>query len=514
MKNKFLVFGSFFILSSFFLFSCIIQAPTNSESEKESYKLVDKFAYHYKISDTTAYNAKDVLPILTFDDGIQMHNGFIMVGSIQVDPSNKLFRGVDGAIIGFDSNANPVWVKYARDISSSSQCCNIDEKFFKVIKLSNGNYVAISEDHLTGGGGYPRRNMIVSFTSDGKILWAKSFGRGDNLPINDIVPLSDGFLAVGDTWVHYDSYRDNNLPFDREVGIIIKFNNNGNLVFARFYAYPNVYYYPPYNYNYDDGADWRFGSAVQLGDSIYIIGHSRNSLNKDSYISALLVKIRNNGDFVWAKQFNYLDENGKGSFLDGVESVVTTRDSLILDYAYSPNGSAAIEVLLIKSDENGNFQKVIDLGDSSYYTYFQGIDIGESDTIYISTLQQSFMKFDSNLNPLLSFGAVSGWVSGEFPTNDGGGIGFSEGYPPTSPYVVKISGDYKTCLPAGHYSAVTDTTELNNNMPAVDKSNFKIVDLDKVYSGEIGSSIEIYETIETGTGPSIRKEADQYCTQK
>ena len=519
-KKFFVFFTMAFILSSLLMISC--GGSSDSENEEEnsgngSSKLIDTFANHYKISDTSAYDTNKISPTLTFDDGIQTQNGFIMVGSIQVDPKNKNHRGKDGAIVGFDSNANPVWVKYVRETSTEKKVTiDRDEKFYKIIKLSNGNYVAISEDHLSGGGGTPLRHIIVSFSSDGNILWAKSFGRGENLPIKDIIPLSDGFLAVGNTWVHYDSYRGEKypIPFDRKVGIIIKFDNNGDVVFAKFYANPNVYYYPPYNYYIPDGADWEFNTAVQLGDYIYIGGISYNNINTDLWNSGLLVKITNNGNFVWAKHYDYFKSNKEHLNHDYIESMVAIQDSIILDHVYIPEGTVYYVVHLIKTDINGNIQKAVKVGDSTYYTYFEGIDVGKNDSIYISTLQTSFMKFDSNLNPLLNFSAVDGWQYGEFPTNDGGGIGISEGYPPTSPFVVKVNGNYKTCLAEGHYHLTTDTTELNKNMPAVDKNLFKIKTFNEVYSEDITSSIEIYETIETGIAPAIKKEEDKYCNQK
>ena len=115
-------------------------------------------------------------------------------------------------------------------------------------------------------------------------------------------------------------------------------------------------------------------SLIQTNDGNYVFAGSTNSFGNEFY-DVYLVKTDENGNELWARTFGGLN-------YDGANSVVETSDNglLITGYTYS-FGSELSAIYLIKTDNNGDslWTKVID-----YYSYeFGNFGIQASDGGYV-----------------------------------------------------------------------------------------------------------------------------------
>jgi hypothetical protein len=235
---------------------------------------------------------------------------------------------------------------------------------YSVRQTSDGGYI------VAGYVCYPYsycRALLIKTDANGNVQWAKTYGGTGNDGASSVQQTSDGgYIVAGNTASFgaggYDVF-------------LIKTDANGNVQWAKTYGGTNY-----------DGAS----SVRQTSDGGYIVAGSTISFGVGGY-DVFLIKTDANGNVQWAKTYG-------GTGHDWAYSVQQTSDGgYILAGGTSPYSTAIYDVLLIKTDANGNVQwaKTYNRGADEHATSVQQT----SDGGYIVTGRNfSLLKTDANGN--------------------------------------------------------------------------------------------------------------------
>ena len=175
-------------------------------------------------------------------------------------------------IVKYDNSGNVVWKK------------NFGENGVYSYWYSS---VTIVSDGIIVVGGYTgelfSNAIIVKYNKDGNMVWKKDFGENGEYyyGYSSVITVSDGIVTVGyNTWNTIDSHKS--------ITIIVKYDNNGNIVWKKDFGENDYDFY---------------SSVTKVSDGIVAVG-------------TIIVKYDNNGNIVWKKT-------------DGYNSVTTVSDGII-----------------------------------------------------------------------------------------------------------------------------------------------------------------------------------------
>ena len=191
-------------------------------------------------------------------------DGFIVTGSYDTEYSD-LF------MLKTDSNGNTQWIN-----NYGGEYWDIG---YSVIQATNGEYIAagISNDYL-GGGDFRWDLYVVKTSSQGSLIWSKTFNSGNNDYGYSVVEAHDGgYIVVGrkgsDAW-------------------IIKLDTDGNEVWSKTLSgtgtssNPQIAYY-----------------ISKTNDGGYIIAGQNDALYNNGRNNGWLIKINSTGETIWEENF-------------------------------------------------------------------------------------------------------------------------------------------------------------------------------------------------------------------
>lgn len=209
---------------------------------------------------------------------------------------------------------------------------------------------------------------------------------------SSVIELDDGYLICA---------RGNELSFGGWRGIkLIKTDIAGNVVWRKFIGKPNFVYSPG-----------ETGSMIKTNDGGFIIGGRYGNIPLTERI-ALLVKLNNNGDTLWTKDF------GQSFRFTRFNSVNQCSDKGFLSFGFTDESDPQGDYYLVKTDSVGNFEWKKTYGGSGKEI---GLSIGvdSKNQILLSGASQSFsadqsgyfLKVDSLGNIIydISYGTVNGF---------------------------------------------------------------------------------------------------------
>jgi len=240
--------------------------------------------------------------------------------------------GDDAIIVEYSSNGTLVWNKSFGGSDS--------DIFHSVISTSDGGYIAVGSSSSYDGdlNGLNDGNwdaIIVKFGTNGTLEWAKSFGGGNNSEFYSVAPTIDGgYIAVGgsqDWWYSYDYPHGWHVDYN---GIIAKYSRDDMLQWNKNFGGKND--------------DW-FYSVASTPDGGYIaVGCSYPDdddddddddldlailkLNNGS-CDAIIVKYSSDGTLEWNKNFGGSDEDRFISV-----TLASGGGYVVAGYSYSTNG--------------------------------------------------------------------------------------------------------------------------------------------------------------------------------
>jgi hypothetical protein len=198
------------------------------------------------------------------------------------------------------------------------------ESAMSVRQTSDGGYIVAGKTNSFGGPFYDI--FLIKTDANGNIIWAKTYGGTNDDYALSIQQTSDGgYIVAGTTWSFGAGYDDI---------ILIKTDANGNVQWAKTYG----------------GTYWEEAYSVQqTSDGGYILVGYTYSFGAGDY-DIFLIKTDANGNIIWAKTYG-------GTGWDRAYSVRQTSDGgYIVAGRTGSFGAGSIDIILIKTDANGNVQ--------------------------------------------------------------------------------------------------------------------------------------------------------------
>jgi hypothetical protein len=234
-----------------------------------------------------------------FDGYIQQADdgGYMLAGSVYAVG----FSDKDILLIRMDSYGNPIWAKVFNR-------AGYDDSVISIQKIEDNGYI-VTVEGLSTGSEYSRNYLVIKLDPDGNPIWQKVYSDG-----RSIEQTSDGGYIVGG---------------DR---CIFKLDSTGNILWSKSY----------------NGVG---GLAKQIEDSGYIVVRGNPGIGGSPVDDIESLKIDENGEVVWFKDYDMGGENRYLKFLHG------TLDN---GYIFGGHGSHLIDgyniggAFLMKLDSGGN----------------------------------------------------------------------------------------------------------------------------------------------------------------
>ena len=275
-------------------------------------------------------------------DGGYLAGGYFSSSTIRVGNETLTSNGgYDGLIIKYNSSGAVEW---AKNIGGSDT-----DYIYSVASTSDGGYIAggsfesssiqVGNETLTNNdGSYSYDGLIIKYSSEGKVEWAKSFGGSKDDQINSVVATSDGGYIAGGSFesstiqVGNETLTNNGSTLYPD-GFIIKYNSSGEVEWAKDIG----------------GSHWdEIRSVASTSDGGYIAGGSFESssiqvgnetlTNNDGSYSydGLIIKYSSEGKVEWAKNIG-------GNKNDYIQSVIETSDGRTIAGGYFQSDTIEVD---------------------------------------------------------------------------------------------------------------------------------------------------------------------------
>jgi hypothetical protein len=346
----------------------------------------------------------------------------------------------------FTEYAHAQVVKFAKTYGGAS----IDWTEF-VRQTSDGGYIVAATAWSFGVGAGDI--LLIKTDANGNIQWAKTYGGGDGDGAFSVQQTSDGgYIVAGHT------YSFGAGDFDI---FLIKTDANGNLQWAKTYG----------------GTYWDDARSVQqTSDGGYIVAGFTVSFGAGNY-DFFLIKTDASGNVQWAKTYG-------GGPMDEPSSVQQTSDGGYIVAGWTSSfGAYYWDIFLIKTDANGNVQWAKTYGVTDWdegYSVQQTSDggyivagstgpfgVGSSDIILIKT------DANGNVQWAKTYGGT-GWDFAHYvrQTSDGGyivaGYTYSFGAGGRDIFLIKTdaNGDIGSCGIVGNASTTVNTVSPTVTTPS------------------------------------------------
>ena len=221
-------------------------------------------------------------------------------------------------------NGNPPQIKSNDMITFAETYGGERDDVCKSIQQTNdGGYIIAGWTYSFGSG--DADVWLIKIDKNGKKMWDKTYGDKHWEEGHSVQQTSDnGYIILGMTFP----------PIEDGANVwLIKTDNNGNLQWDETYRQGN----------------WADGRSVQqTNDGGYIIaGWTQPDNDLGDF---LLIKTDNNGQILWKKNYG-------GNSSEGSSSVQQSNDGgYIIIGSTSSYGAGGFDMLMIKTDLNGNFE--------------------------------------------------------------------------------------------------------------------------------------------------------------
>lgn len=239
----------------------------------------------------------------SFNDVIEINDGFIAVGEIQMTKQQQEDNTSEAIIVKYDKQGELVWRKNFKVLDVN--------KFVKVIEDSDNNYVVVGQsiyqpnvigNHATGGA------IIVKYDSKGELLTKANYDGPKTGIYNDLIFTKTGYIVVG--------------KIKSTTGVVAKYDKNLKLVWRKLYG--NT-----------DSLGLRAIKAID--DKNYVVVGSKASSIKDSKNqTAVILKYNDKGEKLKENEYQLNEINryenifikGNNLIINGVSSKPEQLDKI------------------------------------------------------------------------------------------------------------------------------------------------------------------------------------------
>ena len=249
---------------------------------------------------------------MAFDIKQTTNGGYIITGYTESFGTGDK----DVLLIKIDNNGTEEWSKTYGGTS--------DEEAYSVMQTDDGGYIVCGYTESFGVGGWDV--YVIRTDAFGDTLWTKSFGGGSNDRMFGIRQVNDGGFIMAN---YTTSFGAGNWDV-----YLVKIDGNGTLKWAKTYG--------------KTSADWA-NSVHQTNDMGYLIAGASNVYGGGTGHDAYLIKTDSLGNIMWSKNYGATFEN------DGIDDFALTNDGgyILCGNTWS-YGAGGLDILLFKIDSVGD----------------------------------------------------------------------------------------------------------------------------------------------------------------
>ena len=322
-----------------------------------------------------------LLVILVCEVGILIYNSFFKEDhSVYFDSINATSNDSSSYVAVGSNNNNKEYYEKAKITKYNSRGEKIFEKlynkgfnsvFLGVITDSEGyvavgSYEASEEEHDNK----VRSALIVKYDKKGNLLFENSFQLLGNSKFMNLVKVDAGYLVVGQS-----VYENMTLGFAEGGAFLIKYDNNGRLLWKKFYG---------------DNKTAVYNDLVVVNNYIYVVG-------KDDSRVGIVAKYDMDGTLVKTTKYEFTDSLG---FM----SIVKVSDGLVVSGAKRKGNTT--DAILVKYDFDINYLNEVSYDENENERYNRLIVDNNDNLIVIGTIGIYDTKKDTNGIEILKYDAV------------------------------------------------------------------------------------------------------------
>ncbi|MDB9984254.1 hypothetical protein OAE00_01885 [bacterium] len=486
----------------------------------------DKYGVLVWVKQITGSNTSKGYSIV-LDDSLNVYTTGQFQGTCDFDPSNGTFNllatgnigtlgGPDIYVHKLDSNGQFVWVKQMGGRGS--------DLAFAITRSANGNlfvggrFEGVADFDPSNAGFTLRSNgkqdaFICSLTSNGGLIWAKSFGGSNHDEIRSIVILDSLVFSTGAVQDTVDFDTDTSKHIYTSLGSSEAFlhilDTSGTFKGVSVISGTST------NWGYDLAKDNSgnilltgiFSSTAKFGDS-----RNQKTLNSKGRFDSYVSKYNRSGGLIWAKSFGGTsDVRGHSITTDNLNNVYTLgifAGNVDFDPDTSKShlvNATTANVFISRLDSNGKFQFISPFLGTQSESY--SVEVNSYNEIVANGFFYGTTDFDPDTgkHELKAKGYLNGFITVlsqcEFTDTNYSKIVCDSIRSPSSKYVWSKSGVYKDTLInyAGCDSVITiNLTVLHITRDTISSSS---CDLYTSPSGKNWSTSGTYlDTVSTSKG--------------
>ena len=320
-----------------------------------------------------------VKSVTATSDGGAIAGGYFYSSSIQVGNETLTNNGTfDGLIIKYSSSGEVEWAK-SFGASSNDQINSVDATsdggaiaggYFYSSSIQVGNETLTNKGISDG--------LIIKYSSSGEVEWAKSFGGSYDDVISSVAETSDGGAIAGGNFGSSsiqvgNETLTNNGTYD---GLIIKYSSEGVVEWAKSFGGSESDSIGSVAATSDGGiiaGGYFISRSIQVGNETLT-----NNSSSPGYDDGLIIKYSSSGEAEWAKSFggrtntreliNSVAATSDGGIIAG--GYFESRSIQVGNETLTNNGSYTYDGLIIKYSSSGVVEWAKNIGGSSYdYIY-------------------------------------------------------------------------------------------------------------------------------------------------
>lgn len=214
------------------------------------------------------------------------------------------------AIVGTATN------DYIKVVSETNDGGYIAAGYFSSSSIDVGNGITVSNNGNAEG-------LIVKYSKEGVAQWAKAIGGSAADYINAVSKTSDGGCIVGGYFESTTINLGNGIQLNQigtKDGMIIKYSSNGEIQWAKTTGGSSEDYINSVIETSDGGyiaSGYSYSSNIDLGNGVVVANNSNKHTNieKESYSDVIMIKYSSTGETQWAKAIG----GGTNDYINSLE---------------------------------------------------------------------------------------------------------------------------------------------------------------------------------------------------
>ncbi len=285
-------------------------------------------------------SSDEITSIAPTSDGGYIAVGYFESDEIQVGDYTLTNSGKeDGMLIKYSREGEVEWTRSVggSDYDQIVSVAPTNDEGIIVGGYFESDEIQVGDYTLTNSG--KEDGMLIKYSREGDVEWARSVGGSNSEDIQSVVATSDGGYIAGGNFrsssIQVGDYilTNNSSSIGYSDGMIIKYSREGAVEWVKSVGGNGVDYIYSISSTDDGGyiAGGNFrSSSIQVGD--YILTNNSSSID---YPDGMIIKYSREGDVEWAKSVGGSDE-------DSIQSVARTSDGGIIAGGYFEGSSIQV----------------------------------------------------------------------------------------------------------------------------------------------------------------------------